>query len=82
MQQAKKPIRGGGMPKKWTHLKFIVKLVYDLMFPGLTSSHLSTISDLDDRSISLAKTLSLFESVDKVRLEEDIYLDCDTGQEN
>ncbi len=25
---------GGGMPKKWLHLKFMAKLVYDLISPG------------------------------------------------
>jgi len=48
---------GVGMPKKWTHLEFMVKLVYDLRLPGQTCAHLQTISKLDDRSISSTRTL-------------------------
>ena len=62
---------GVGMPKKWTHLEFMVELVYDLIFPGRTCAHLWTISELDDRSISSTKTLSSFESVDEAQLEEE-----------
>ena len=37
-----------GMPRKWTHLEFMTELVYDLIFPGNTVVHLSTIGELDD----------------------------------
>ena len=39
---------GVGMPKKWTHLEFMVELVYDLIFPGRTCAHLRMIGELDD----------------------------------
>ena len=70
---------GVGMPKKWTHLKFMVELVYDLIFPGRTCAHLRTIGELDDTSISLTRTLSLFESVKEAQLDEDVDLNCDSG---
>jgi len=72
----------GGMPKKWTHLEFMTELVYDLIFPGHTAAHLSTIGELDDRSIDSARSFSSFASVDEAQLEEDIDLDCDTGRAN
>ena len=68
------------MPKKWTHLKFMMELVYDLIFPGQTAIHLSRIGELDDRSIDSTKSLSSFTSVDDAQLEEEINLDCDTGR--
>ena len=37
----------GGMPKKWTHLEFMTELVYDLIYPTQTATHLSTI-ELDN----------------------------------
>ncbi len=70
----------GGMPKKWTHLKFLTELVYDLVFPGQTAVHLSTIGELDDRSIDSTRSFASFASVDKVQLEEEIDQDCVTGQ--
>jgi len=70
-----------GMPKKWTHLEFMVELVYDLIFPGRTCAHLRTIGELDDRSISSTKTLSSFESVDKAQLDEEVDLNCDSGRQ-
>ena len=66
----------GGMTKKWTHLEFVT------VFPGQTAAHLSTIGELDDRSIDSARSFSSFASVDKAQLEEDIDLDCDTGRAN
>ncbi len=72
----------GGMPKKWTHLKFMTELVYDLIFPGQTITHLSSLEGLDDQSIDSTKTLSSFNSVDETKLEEDVDLDCDTGCEH
>jgi hypothetical protein len=68
------------MPKKWTHLKFLTELVYDLIFPGQTAVHLSTIGELDDRSIDLTRSFSLFALVDEAQLEEEIDLDCDTSR--
>jgi hypothetical protein len=65
------------MPKKWTHLKFLTELVYDLIFPGQTAAHLSTIGELDDCSIDSTRSFSLFASVDEAQLEEEINLDCD-----
>ena len=72
---------GVGMPKKWTHLEFMVELVYDLIFPGRTCAHLRTIGELDDRSISSTRTLSSFESVDEAQLDEEVDLNCNTGRE-
>jgi hypothetical protein len=72
---------GVGMPKKWTHLEFMVELVYDLIFPGRTCAHLRTIGELDDRSISSTRTLSSFKSVDEAQLDEDVDLNCNTGRE-
>ena len=72
----------GGMPKKWTHLEYMMELVFDLIFPGQTAVHMSTIDELDNRSISLTKSLSSFTSVDEAQLEEEIDLDCDTGRES
>jgi hypothetical protein len=70
------------MPKKWTHLKFMTELVYDLIFPGQMITHLSSLKGLDDQSIDSTKTLSSFNSVNKTKLEDDIDLDCDTGREH
>lgn len=68
----------GGMPKKWTHLEFITELVYDLIFPEQTSTHLSSI---DDRSIDSTRSLSSFTSVDAPsQLEEAVDLDCESGR--
>lgn len=67
----------GGMPKKWTHLEFMKELVYDLIFPGQTSMHLSTIGELNDQSIDSIKLFSSFALVDKSKLEEEVDLDCD-----
>ncbi len=50
----------GGMPKKLTHLEFMMELVYELIFPGQTAVHLSRIGELDDRSIDSTKSLSSF----------------------
>jgi hypothetical protein len=72
---------GVGMPKKWTHLKFMVELVYELVFPGQTCAHLRTTSKLDDRSISLTRTLSSFKLVNEAHLDEEVDLNCDTGRE-
>jgi hypothetical protein len=71
----------GGMPRKWTHLEFMTELVYNLIFPGQTSVHLSRIGELDDRSIDSTRSLSSFTSVDDAQLEEEIDLDCDSGRE-
>ena len=70
----------GGMPRKWTHLKFMTKLVYELIFPGQTAVHLSTIGELDDWSIDSTKSFSSISSVDEMQLEEEIDQHCDTGQ--
>jgi hypothetical protein len=70
----------GGIPRKWTHLEFMTELVYDLIFPGNTVVHLSTIGELDDRSIDSTRSLSSFASVDEKQLGEDIDLDCDSGR--
>jgi hypothetical protein len=70
------------MPRKWTHLEFMTELVYDLIFPGQTAVHLSTIGDLDDRLIDSMISFPSFTLVDEAKLEEDIDLDCDTGREN
>jgi hypothetical protein len=70
------------MPRKWTHLEFMTELVYDFIFPGQTSVHLSRIGELDDRSINLTRSLSSFTSADDAQVEEEIDLDCDTGREN
>ncbi len=72
---------GVGMPKKWTHLEFMVELAYNLIFPGRTCDHLRTIGELDDRSISSTRTLSSFESVDEAQLDEEVDLNCNTGRE-
>ena len=69
---------GGGQPKKWTHLEFMVELVYDLIFPGQTCAHLRTIGELDDRSISSTRTLSSFESVDEAKLDKEVDLVCES----
>jgi hypothetical protein len=69
------------MPRMWTHLKFMMVLVYDLIFPGQTLVHLSRIGELDNRSIDSTRSLSLFTSVDDAQLEEDVDLDCDSGRE-
>ena len=71
---------GVGMPKKWTHLKFMVELVCDLIFPGWTCAHLRMICELDDRSISSTRTLSSFKSVDEAKLDEDVDLICESGR--
>ena len=60
----------------------MMELVYDLIFPGQTAVHLSTIGDLDDRLIDSTRSFSSFTLVDKAKLEEDVDLDCDTGCEN
>jgi hypothetical protein len=60
------------MPKKWTHLEFMTELVYDLIYPTQTVAHLSTIGELDDRSIDSTKSLSSFASVDESQLEEEV----------
>jgi hypothetical protein len=70
-----------GMPKKWTHLEFMMQLVFDLIFPGQTAVHMSMIGT-DNRSISSTKSLSSFTSVDEAQLEEEIDLDCDTGRKS
>jgi hypothetical protein len=68
------------MPKKWTHLEFMVELVYDLIFPERTCAHLRTVGELDDRSISSTRTLSSFESVDEAQLDENVDLVCESGR--
>ena len=68
------------MPKKWTHLEFMVELVYDLIFPGRTCAHLPIIGELEDRSISSTRTLSSFESVNEAQLDENVDLVCESGQ--
>jgi hypothetical protein len=60
----------------------MMELVYDLIFPGQTAVHVSTIGDLDDRSIDSTRSFSSFTLVDEAKLEEDVDLDCDTGREN
>jgi hypothetical protein len=62
------------------HLEFMTEVVYNLIFPGQTAVHLSTIGELDDCSIDSTRLTSLFALVDKVKLEDEINLDCDTGQ--
>ena len=70
---------GVGMAKKWNHLEFMAELVYDLIFSGRTCTHLRTIRELDDRSTSLKRTLSLFKSVDEAQLDEEVDLNCNSG---
>jgi hypothetical protein len=60
----------------------MTELVYDLIFPGQTITHLSSLEGLDNRSINSTKSLSSFNSIDETKLEEDVDLDCDTGQEH
>ncbi len=64
----------------WTHLKFLTELVYNLIFSGQTTVHLSTIEELDDRLIGSTRLFSPFTSVNEAQLEEEIDLDCDTGR--
>jgi hypothetical protein len=71
--------QGGGHFKEVVAPQIHVKLVYNLMFPGQMSTLPSTISDLGECSISSARTLSLLESGNKAKIEEDIDFDCDTG---
>ena len=63
------------MPKKWTHLEFMMKLVYDLIFPGQMITHLLSLEGIDDQSVDSTKSLSLFNSVDDMKMEEDVDLD-------
>jgi hypothetical protein len=70
------------MPKKWSHLEFQVELIYDLLYPGQTDTHLQLIGELDDRSIDSTRTLTSFESGPNQELEERIDLDSDTGCAN
>jgi hypothetical protein len=72
--------RSGGMPKKWMHLEFLTELVYDLIFPGQNAVQLSTTGELDDHLIDSTRSFSLFASVNKAQLEEEINLDCNTGR--
>jgi hypothetical protein len=69
------------MPKKWLHLEFMVKLLYNFIFPCQTVAHLQTLSELDDMLISSARSLSSFESVNKAQVDEDVDLSCSTGWE-
>ena len=71
---------GVGMPKNWTHLEFMVELVYDLIFPGRTCAHLRMVGEFDDRSISLTRTLSSFELVDEAQLDENVDLVCESDR--
>ena len=52
-----------------------MELVYDLIFPGQTITHLSSLEGLDDRSIDSTKSLLSFNSVNETKLEEDVDLD-------
>jgi hypothetical protein len=79
---ARRSTSGVGMPKKRTHLEFLVELVYDFIFPGRICAHLRTIGELDDTSISSTRTLSSFESVKESQLDEDVDLNCDSGRAN
>ena len=36
------------LPSKWTHLEFLVKLVYDLIFPEQTELHLAQLKEVVD----------------------------------
>jgi hypothetical protein len=72
----------GGMPKKWSHLEFQVELIYYLLYPGQTDTHLQSFGELDDRSIDSMITLTSFESVPDQELEGRINLDSDTGRAN
>ncbi len=69
------------MPKKWSHLDFMVKLLYDLIFPGRTVNHLQTMSESDDRLISSTRSLSSLESVNEAQVDGDVDLSCSTGRE-
>ncbi len=61
--------------------EFMTKLVYDLIFPGNTSVHLSTIGELNDWSIDSTMSFLLFASVKEMQLEEaDMDLNCDSGR--
>ena len=59
----------------------MVELAYGLIIPGWTCAHLRTIGELDDRSISSTRTVSLFELVDEAQMDEEVYLTCNTGRE-
>jgi hypothetical protein len=59
----------------------MVELVYNLIFPGWTGTHLQTMSELDDRLISSTRSLSLFELVDEAQVDMNVDLSCNTGQE-
>jgi hypothetical protein len=48
--------------------------------PGQTAAQLSNISELDDCSIDSTRSFSSFALVNQVHLDEEINLDCDTGQ--
>ncbi len=72
---------GGGMPKKWSHLEFMVELVYNLIFPSRTVTHLQTMSELDDGSHFSTKSLSSFELVNEVQVGKDVDLGSSTGWE-
>jgi hypothetical protein len=81
-RRAQRRRNSGGRPKKWSHLEFQVELIYDLLYPGQTDTHLQSIGELDDRSIDSTRTLTSFESVPDQELEERIDLDSDTGRAN
>ena len=57
------------MPRKWTHLEFMMELAYDLIFPGKTKVHLSTIGELDNLSIDSTRSFSSFTLVDEAQLD-------------
>ncbi len=73
--------RRGGCRRSGHTSSSMMELVYDLIYPTQMVTHLSTIDELDDRSIDSTKSLSSFASVDESQLEEEVDLDCSTGRE-
>ena len=46
---------GVGMPKKWTHLEFMVELVYDFIFPRPGRTCVGTLKDGYVRNVPLPR---------------------------
>ena len=58
-EEAKK--KKGYMPKRWSHIRFLEELAYDLLFPEATKQHLKTI--LETENASLASSVRMSRSV-------------------
>ena len=57
----------GGLPPKWSHMDFMVELVYDMIFPEQTKAHVEMMKDMASSqsfasAISSARSLSSFNS--------------------